>query len=189
MMRVHPRTESLRGVSDSSASLAACCGGFGSPRVLRMPADWWDLPSAVGCSLEHRPQSARETRRLTGKMLLAWGLEGLVEDAEIIVGELIANAVTHARQRCDDRDQAQRIRFRLMRRKNEVIFAVLDPSDDPPILRLCKVGGAESGRGLQMVDALADVWGWSPLAGRGKAVWAIQFCSDPSASPAEGADR
>jgi hypothetical protein len=36
---------------------------------------------------------------------------------------------------------------------------------------------AESGRGLQMVDALSDVWGWSPVTGRGKAVWAILFCA------------
>ena len=35
----------------------------------------------------------------------------------------------------------------------------------------------EAGRGLQMVDALSDVWGWSPVTGRGKAVWAILFCA------------
>jgi len=35
----------------------------------------------------------------------------------------------------------------------------------------------EAGRGLQMVDALSDVWGWSPMTGRGKAVWAILFCA------------
>jgi hypothetical protein len=28
-----------------------------------------------------------------------------------------------------------------------------------------------------MVDALSDVWGWSPVTGRGKAVWAILFCA------------
>jgi hypothetical protein len=27
------------------------------------------------------------------------------------------------------------------------------------------------------VDALSDVWGWSPVTGRGKAVWAILFCA------------
>jgi hypothetical protein len=57
-----------------------------------------------------------------------------------------------------------------------VICAVLDPSDDAPVLKT--PGSAEeSGRGLQMVDALSDVWGWSPVAGRGKAVWAILFCA------------
>jgi hypothetical protein len=36
----------------------------------------------------------------------------------------------------------------------------------------------ESGRGLQIVAALSHVWGWSPIAGHGKAVWAV--LSDPS---------
>ena len=42
---------------------------------------------------------------------------------------------------------------------------------------LVDAGVEEAGRGLQMVDALSDVWGWSPMTGRGKAVWAILFCA------------
>jgi hypothetical protein len=53
--------------------------------------------------------------------------------------------------------------------------AVLDPSDRAPVLRMPD-RNEEAGRGLQMVDALSDVWGWSPVTGRGKAVWAILFC-------------
>jgi hypothetical protein len=66
--------------------------------------------------------------------------------------------------------------LRLLRRTGEVICAVLDPSDEAPVLRL-PAGAEEAGRGLQIVDALSDVWGWSPVAGRGKAVWAILFCA------------
>ena len=70
----------------------------------------------------------------------------------------------------------QPLGLRLLRRTGEVMCAVLDPSDDAPVLKT--PGSAEeSGRGLQMVDALSDVWGWSPVAGRGKAVWAILFCA------------
>jgi hypothetical protein len=53
---------------------------------------------------------------------------------------------------------------------------VLDPSDSAPVLK-APASGEEAGRGLQMVDALSDVWGWSPVAGRGKAVWAVLFCA------------
>jgi hypothetical protein len=53
---------------------------------------------------------------------------------------------------------------------------VLDPSDRAPVLR-APDRNEEAGRGLQMVDALSDVWGWSPVTGRGKAVWAILFCA------------
>ena len=61
-----------------------------------MPADWWDSPTAVGCPLSRGPQSARAARRLTRSTLRDWGLAFLAEDAETIVGEFVANAVTHA---------------------------------------------------------------------------------------------
>src|ERR1700722_5637899 len=65
------------------------------PRMMRMPADWWDSPTAVGCPLSRGPQSARAARRLTRNTLREWGLAFLAEDAETIVGEFVANAVTH----------------------------------------------------------------------------------------------
>ena len=61
-----------------------------------MPADWWDSPTAVVCPLSRGPQSARAARRLTRNTLRDWGLAFLAEDAEAIVGEFVANAVTHA---------------------------------------------------------------------------------------------
>lgn len=143
-----------------------------------MPADWWESPSAIGCPLTRGPQSARAARRLTRNTLRDWGLAFLAEDAEAIVGEFVANAVTHSGVACDlsRKQAAENLGLRLLRRTGEVICAVLDPSDSAPVL---KAPGSieESGRGLQMVDALSDVWGWSPVAGRGKAVWAILFCA------------
>ncbi len=151
--------------------------GSGRPRVVRMPADWWDSPSAVVCPLSRGPQASRAARRLTRNTLREWGLAALAEDAEIIVGEFVANAVTHGVPSTPDRKSAgENFGLRLLRRTGEVICAVLDPSDAAPVLK--EPGGAEeAGRGLQMVDALSDVWGWSPVAGRGKAVWAILFCA------------
>jgi hypothetical protein len=151
--------------------------GAGRPRVVRMPADWWDSPSAVGCPLSRGPQAGRAARRLTRNTLRDWGLWSLAEDAEAIVGEFVANAVTHAAATVPDHRQgADNLGLRLLRRPGEVICAVLDPSDVAPVLKV-PAGIEEAGRGLQMVDALSDVWGWSPVAGRGKAVWAILFCA------------
>jgi anti-sigma regulatory factor (Ser/Thr protein kinase) len=153
--------------------------GSRRPRVVRMPADWWDSPSAVGCTLSRGPQSARMARRLTRNTLRDWNMASLVEDAETIVGEFVANAVTHGAALARDRRPAVEslgLGLRLLRRTGEVICAVLDPSDVAPVLKE-PAGGEEAGRGLQMVDALSDVWGWSPVAGRGKAVWAILFCA------------
>jgi hypothetical protein len=170
--RVHP---SARKPLDLSARMDC---GSGRPRVVRMPADWWDSPSAVGCALSRGPQAARTARRLTKSTLRDWGLWSLAEDAETIVGEFVANAVTHAAAAAapDRKQSAENLGLRLLRRTGEVICAVLDPSDVAPVLK--PLGGIEeAGRGLQMVDALSDVWGWSPMAGRGKAVWAILFCA------------
>lgn len=147
------------------------------PRVVRMPADWWDSPSAVACPLSRGPQSARQARRLTRNTLRDWDLWSLAEDAETIVGEFVANAVTHATSLAVNRKaSADNLGLRLLHRSGEVICAVLDPSDVAPVLK-APAGIEEAGRGLQMVDALSDVWGWSPVAGRGKAVWAILFCA------------
>jgi anti-sigma regulatory factor (Ser/Thr protein kinase) len=148
------------------------------PRMMRMPADWWDSPAAVGCPLSRGPQSARAARRLTRNTLRDWGLTFLAEDAETIVGEFVANAVTHAAAMSETsrKQAAENCGLRLVRRTGEIICAVLDPSDCAPVLK-APASAEESGRGLQMVDALSDVWGWSPVAGRGKAVWAILFCA------------
>jgi anti-sigma regulatory factor (Ser/Thr protein kinase) len=145
----------------------------GRPRVVRMPSDWWDSPAVAACPLGSGAQSGRTARRFTRNTLKEWGLATLADDAEIIVGEFVANALAHA-ARCVT--SGQPIGLRLLRRTGEVMCAVLDPSASAPVLRVPD-RTAECGRGLQMVDALSDVWGWSPVTGRGKAVWAILFCA------------
>ena len=148
------------------------------PRVVRMPSDWWDAPAVATCTLTATAQAARAARKFTRSTLTEWGLPALADDAEAIVAEFVANAVSHAaRTAVGSRAAvgAQAVGLRLLRRTGEVMCAVLDPSDSAPILRKPSKTD-EAGRGLQMVDALSDVWGWSPVTGRGKAVWAILFC-------------
>src|SRR5271156_6043237 len=124
--RVHP---AARQPLDASARLAPAPR---RPRMMRMPADWWDSPSAVVCPLSRGPQSARAARRLTRNTLRDWGLAFLAEDAEAIVGEFVANAVTHAAPAAEPSRKAtsDNLGLRLVRRNGEVICAVLDPSDD-----------------------------------------------------------
>jgi anti-sigma regulatory factor (Ser/Thr protein kinase) len=143
------------------------------PRVVRMPSDWWDSPAVAACPLGLNAQSSRAARRFTRNTLREWDLTALADDAEVIVGEFVANAVSHAARAALP---GQALGLRLLRRTGEVMCAVLDPSDHAPVLRMPD-RTAEAGRGLQMVDELSDVWGWSPVTGRGKAVWAILFCA------------
>ncbi len=127
----------------------------------------------AACPLGAGAQSSRAARKFTRTTLREWGLASLVDDAEAIVGEFVANAVSHAARSAAS---GQPLGLRLLRRTGEVMCAVLDPSDTAPVLRMPD-RNEEAGRGLQMVDALSDVWGWSPVTGRGKAVWAILFCA------------
>ncbi len=156
------------------ASRTQCAPG--RPRVVRMPSDWWDSPAVAVCPLGVNAQSGRMARRFTRNTLREWGLVSLADDAEVIVGEFVANAVSHAARAACDTGSGQPIGLRLLRRTGEVMCAVLDPSDCAPVLK-APDRDEEAGRGLQMVDALSDVWGWSPVTGRGKAVWAILFCA------------
>ena len=127
----------------------------------------------AACPLGAGAQSGRTARKFTRNTLREWGLPSLADDAEAIVGEFVANAVSHAARSVES---GQPLGLRLLRRTGEVMCAVLDPSDIAPVLRMPD-RNEEAGRGLQMVDALSDVWGWSPVTGRGKAVWAILFCA------------
>jgi len=63
-------------------------------------------------------------------------------------------------------------RLGMLRRAGEVMLAVIDPGNEMTMPRQPD-WGRESGRGLQIVGALSHVWGWSPIAGHGKAVWAV----------------
>src|ERR1700733_8084664 len=148
----------------------------GRPRVVRMPSDCWDSPAVAACSLGSGAQSGRTARKFTRITLREWGLAALADDAEAIVGEFVANAVSHAARAVAAAETGQPVGLRLLRRTGEVMCAVLDPSDTAPVLR-APDRSEEAGRGPQMGGALRDVSGWGPGPGRGKAVWAILFCA------------
>jgi hypothetical protein len=109
----------------------------------------------------------------------------LSDDAELIIAELVVNAVRHGLRTAPHAvpaaapgapGAASSLRLCLLRRVGEVMLAVTDPSNEAPTPRAPGWTG-ESGRGLQIVGALSYVWGWSPMEGRGKAVWAVLRCA------------
>ena len=97
----------------------------------------------------------------------------------MIIDELVVNAVLHG-TRAGQNPKTRTapgaglavLRLCVLRRAGEVMLAVVDPGNETPMPRRPDWGG-ESGRGLQIVGALSHVWGWSPIAGHGKAVWAV----------------
>lgn len=146
------------------------------PRLLPVPSAWWETPAVTSRPLNPLPEEARTARQFVRELLTCWGLSQLSDDAELIVAELVGNAVRHglrtAPQVIPFAKEAPVLRLCLLRRIGEVMLAVTDPSNEAPVPKAASAEG-ESGRGLQIVGALSHIWGWSPIEGNGKAVWAV----------------
>jgi anti-sigma regulatory factor (Ser/Thr protein kinase) len=110
------------------------------------------------------PMAARNVTKVT---LTEWSLDRLYEDAAVIVSELATNAIRHGL----GPDPGETLRLVLIRYRNHFVCMVTDPADEPPSLQEPD-HIAESGRGLHIIEAMSRAWGWAPLPGGGKAVWA-----------------
>ncbi|MCO6010590.1 SpoIIE family protein phosphatase [Actinoallomurus purpureus] len=105
------------------------------------------------------PAVVRETRRLARQALETWGLDALAPTTELLVSELVTNAVVHG---------AGDVGLRLIR-ANSLLCEVADDGYDLP--HLCRAEATdENGRGLQLVSAFAERWG-TQRTPTGKVVW------------------
>ncbi|MFF9123073.1 ATP-binding protein [Streptomyces sp. NPDC014889] len=113
-------------------------------------------------------ESAAAARKLVRTALAAWYLEDLEDTAILVVSELVANAVKHTKSRL--------IRV-VISRPNErfVRVGVVDKARVMPELPKPDEDLPTSGRGLLLVDALAECWGTDPHRW-GKQVWAELSC-------------
>jgi two-component sensor histidine kinase len=110
-------------------------------------------------------------------VLREWGQESMVETAELIVSELVTNAVRattgpEGRPRYDDASGLPVVHLRLSSDRVHVIAEVWDTGTGTPTPEHSEPD-QESGRGLMLVQALCERWGWEIVPGRaGKVVWA-----------------
>jgi anti-sigma regulatory factor (Ser/Thr protein kinase) len=114
----------------------------------------------------HDLQGVSQVRRFLRDVLHRWDLLPLSDDLELLVCEVVTNALIHAHSEVDLRLREYPDRLRVEVRDS-------DPYPPVPTTLLEEEAGnqeAESGRGLLIVDALASTWGSSP-AGRGKTTW------------------
>ncbi|MFI8360403.1 SpoIIE family protein phosphatase [Streptomyces sp. NPDC085612] len=115
----------------------------------------WDLaadPSVVG-----------QARRQTTEQLTSWGLEDAAFVTELLVSELVTNAIRYGRPP---------IQLRLIHEKDTLICEVSDASSTAPHMRRARTFD-EGGRGLLLVAQLAQRWGTRHGA-VGKTIWAEQ---------------
>ncbi|WP_432252052.1 ATP-binding protein [Streptomyces sp. HNM1019] len=114
------------------------------------------------------PESAEAARELVRAALVAWGQEDLIEDATLVITELVSNAVEHA--------PLGSIRVVVTRPSETFVrLGVVDRSRNIPYLRTDSNGDNTRGRGLLLVDALTDRWGTDRYRW-GKQVWGEMKC-------------
>jgi anti-sigma regulatory factor (Ser/Thr protein kinase) len=114
----------------------------------------------ASADFEAAPQSAGRARSFVSTTLDEWGLDHLAERVVLLVSELVSNAVLHA---------ASPVRVRVRLAGERLRVEVVDDSPVPPRLRHFGLDAA-TGRGLQLVDRVAEEWGVDPREG-GKQVW------------------
>ncbi|MDH6141792.1 PAS domain S-box-containing protein [Kitasatospora sp. GP30] len=113
----------------------------------------------LGWTLPAEPTAVSRARRLVRGALREWGVAELGDTAELLVSELVTNAVRYA---------SAPIGVRLTL-GGVLLVEVSDPLPDPPRERHA-ADGDEGGRGLELVHRLALRWG-SRAEGMGKVVW------------------
>jgi anti-sigma regulatory factor (Ser/Thr protein kinase) len=96
----------------------------------------------------------------------------LGEAGEAVTSELVTNAIAASRQVSPSGAERGHVMLRLTVRGSELCIRVWDPDPTPPPRdQPLPDEYAEHGRGLFIVRALSERWGWYPARG-GKYVWA-----------------
>lgn len=143
--RVFAGIDTLDGEDDMALLLARVHG------LPRSAVGDWRLPA--------EPQSVARARELARRQLAAWDLTSLADTTELLVSELVTNALRHG---------AGTIRIRLLL-DHILVCEVWDAGQVQPRRRRAR-DTDEGGRGLQLVELLSSRWG-SRRTPQGKAVW------------------
>ncbi|MFJ3856269.1 SpoIIE family protein phosphatase [Streptomyces sp. NPDC090085] len=112
----------------------------------------WEVPGD--------PSAVSRVRNAASAQLVAWGLENVAFPAELILSELVTNAIRYG---------SAPVRVRLLRDRS-LICEVSDGSSTSPHLRYAATTD-EGGRGLFLVAQYAERWG-TRYTDRGKVIWA-----------------
>ncbi|MET9913249.1 SpoIIE family protein phosphatase [Streptomyces sp. NPDC006476] len=135
--------------SDDVALLLARTRALGADQVAT-----WDITPD--------PERVAAARQAATEQLSAWGLDEAAFVTELVVSELVTNAIRYG---------APPVQLRLIRDRT-LICEVSDGSSTSPHLRRAHAFD-EGGRGLLLVAQLTRRWG-SRQTGRGKTIWAEQ---------------
>ncbi|ROR38283.1 SpoIIE family protein phosphatase [Kitasatospora cineracea] len=113
-------------------------------------------------TIEADPSAVAGVREAATRTLEEWGLDGLVFTTELVLSELVTNAIRYA---------GGPVMVRLIR-SSVLTCEVSDPSATQPRMRRARLTD-EGGRGLYLVAQLTERWG-SRYTRSGKTIWAEQ---------------
>ncbi|WP_107055486.1 ATP-binding protein [Streptomyces sp. NRRL S-1824] len=120
-------------------------------RATAQDASWPLAPELISVS---------RARRLATAQVGEWSLNELADSVELLVSEMVTNSLRHARGP---------VRLNLQVRGSHLRCEVEDTSSDGPVRRTA-CADAEGGRGMELLDLLAEAWGSSRTA-TGKTLW------------------
>ncbi|MFF4846244.1 ATP-binding protein [Streptomyces collinus] len=112
----------------------------------------WPLPREL--------TSVGRARRLVTAQISDWAVDDLADTAELLVSELVTNALRHTRGP---------LRLNLQWGRGRLLCEVEDTESADPMRGTAGLD-AEGGRGTELIDMLADAWG-SKRTATGKTVW------------------
>lgn len=140
------------------------------------PTGQWPLSNSLLLgALPTAPSCARLHAR---NVVLEWGLGLLADKVELLVSELATNALRvltypDGRPRYEAGAGLPVLGLRLSSDRLRILIEVWDGSPHLPAPKTPDPG-EETGRGLMLVEALSEQWGWDdPSEGVGKIVWAL----------------
>jgi anti-sigma regulatory factor (Ser/Thr protein kinase) len=128
-----------------------------------------------GLMLAAVPTAAGIARSFVRQRLSQWGLNRLINAAELVLSELVTNAVnatgtTNSRPRWSDLHNLALITVRLVVTVDSLVIEVWDRDPSPPVPKQSDQAD-EAGRGLLIVAALCRRWHYFYPESGGKAVW------------------
>ncbi|MGW1490734.1 ATP-binding protein [Streptomyces sp. NPDC002402] len=134
----------------------------------------WELPFLA------EPEEVAGLRRVIRLHLNHWGLVGAVEAAQLCVSELVANVITHV-------GAGTPTTLAVSMNGTHLRLEVQDPDARALPTLLAALPDEEAGRGLSLVDKVADRWG-VVLTASGKTTW-VELATELSAPNGHVSDQ
>ena len=157
-----------------AVTMAAAASGARERMPGLAPPDWTCFPRLAVRTPGTDTRSVGSARDFCLSTMRRWGVQDRADDVAVVVSELLTNALQYGLAQVGSAAGRSRrpVRLGLVQPGQYVLCAVADPSPRPPEPKDPDFL-AESGRGLHVISALSERWGYTVPTDAGKVVWAL----------------